>query len=176
MISLRDAVAEALSQVVTLVEACNQDQYAEVFTHASSTVGQHVRHILDHFSAIHAELETQCIDYNVRQRHSAIETDKGKALDALGHWLAWLESLVFSDSDVERDVSVHSEVSVHREQSITVASTLAREWMYLINHTVHHLAYATLGARQLGVLLDARLGLAPSTASFLRAQSSQATA
>jgi len=47
-------------------------------------------------------------------------------------------------------------------------SSVDREFLYLINHTLHHLAYVGLVLSHAGLALPPHVGVAPGTASFLR--------
>ena len=56
----------------------------------------------------------------------------------------------------------------YKIQSEKMTSNIGRELLYLINHSIHHMAYATLLARTHGIELPAGIGLAPGTASYER--------
>lgn len=53
-------------------------------------------------------------------------------------------------------------------------SNVAREALYLINHTIHHAAYIRLLLKGCGIELASHIGIAPCTATFQR-ESQQAT-
>jgi len=63
---------------------------------------------------------------------------------------------------------VRSEICCDQEISLEFESNLARELLYLINHTIHHAAYMKLIAEKNGVDIEDTVGLAPSTSTFLR--------
>lgn len=167
MKQLLDATLEVLLQVEQLVKACNKHNYNQPSTHSSSGIGRHVRHILDHFIAVEKGLTEGKIDYNLKTRDSIVESEPTMALQSVEHFKRWLSGLLeFKD----QPVAVESEISVSGMVSVEVQSMLSREFCYLINHTVHHVAYATLLGKQNGIRFSEDLGMAPNTASFLRTQ------
>ncbi|WP_317931341.1 DinB family protein [Halioxenophilus sp. WMMB6] len=164
MKALLEATQANLQQLRALIVAVAADDYARPCAGASSGVGTHVRHILDHYRALRAGLASGCVDYNCRSRGSVIEQEPAAALSQLTQLQAWLAEGVWQEEPLE----IETEISVAASVNLRLASSLSRELCYLINHTVHHLAYSRLVAAQLGYELDTRLGLAPATATFLR--------
>jgi len=168
MKQLRDATVEALLQVQQLVVASRGKSYNQASLHSESGIGKHVRHILDHFLAVQLGAVNGNIDYNSRHRDSQIENDAELALQLIKQLIEW-----FTQADAqlqERAVKVESEISIKQQQNRLFDSSLSRELCYLINHTVHHVAYAKLVAKELGLVVDATIGIAPGTASYLRQQ------
>ncbi|MDO6763229.1 DinB family protein [Agarivorans sp. 1_MG-2023] len=170
MKQLREATVDALQQVQQLVEASEGTLYNQPSMHSESGIGRHVRHILDHFLALQQGLDKGSIDYNTRHRDSDIENNPSLALQLiqqLSNWFLHPQSAID-----ERAIKVESEISLKQQQTMQFDSSLSRELCYLINHTVHHVAYAKLVAKELGLLVDENMGIAPSTASYLRQQGS----
>ncbi|TXR53757.1 DinB family protein [Reinekea thalattae] len=163
MNNLCQANIEALNQLVDLIN--KSKTIYKTKTDATASIGEHCRHILDHYRAVQKGLENCCIDYNLRTRNSAEETQFESALDNIEQISAWLNNLQQSDYS---DVAVISEICLDQEQSETLSSNLDRELLYLLNHSIHHLAYASLSARNLGIELPKHIGLAPGTATYLR--------
>ena len=168
MKQLRDAITEALQQVQYLIESCDEQRYNLACENSESGVGRHVRHILDHFLALQDGLENNLIDYNKRHRDSSIEDNPAIALALifkLQNWFIQSEQLL-----EDRSIEVESEISVSHQENMCFTSTINRELCYLINHTLHHVAYAKLVAKSLDIKIEQTIGIAPSTASYLRQQ------
>ncbi len=170
MKQLREATIEALVQVEQLILMCSPDNYNLPSAHSSSGIGRHVRHILDHFLAVRAGLDSGIVDYNMRNRDCRLEDDPELALELVDQIKSWLIELTFED----QPITIESEISVNATLSTEMPSTLSRELCYLINHTIHHVAYATLVAKQIGIGVDQELGIAPGTATYLRERCSSA--
>ncbi|WP_432455531.1 hypothetical protein ACRRS0_08755 [Agarivorans sp. QJM3NY_29] len=165
---LHKATIGALQQVQHLVEASDRQRYNQPSRHSESGIGRHVRHILDHFLALQQGIKQGCIDYNQRHRDSQLEQDPMIALQLihqLNHWFSVSETTL-----ADAPIRVESEISSVQQCSQQFDSSIDRELCYLINHTVHHVAYAKLVAKELGLLVNAKIGIAPSTASYLRQQ------
>ncbi|MBX9580308.1 MAG: DinB family protein [Gemmataceae bacterium] len=76
------ALAAALGQLADLVAALTDDQYTRQPAAAGSAVGGHVRHNLDHVDALLRGLRTGHLDYDRRERGTAVERDRGEAVAA----------------------------------------------------------------------------------------------
>ncbi len=169
---LRNAVCEALDQVLVLIEL-SKDHYNDIPESALSPIGKHVRHIVDHLWAFQKGIDTGCIDYNLRHRNSVLERDPLLAIEALEAFVQWLHcQWLHCTALPDQRIAVISEISVVGCEVAEVTSSLERELTYLINHTLHHVAYAGLLARNLGLKASERLGIAPATATYLRCQGS----
>lgn len=164
MPKLRDATIEALDQIRALITAVNDAGGPAENLYATSGIGRHVRHVVDHFRALQAGIESGIVNYDVRHRDSDMEQHADLGLDEIQDLISWLRNSTTDETPVE----VVSEISCLHDESKQFQSNIRRELLYLINHTIHHAAYAALIARQHGVEPDAGIGLAPATATFLR--------
>lgn len=160
---LHSALNEAVSQVIELINLC-PSIYSDVSPVASSAIGQHVRHILDHLYAYQRGIGSGCIDYNLRNRLSDVETSPIVAARKLEAFKSWLQQ---SPQD-SFELSVATEVSTLDCQSVTLQSNSHRELVYLLNHTYHHVALAATLARTLELSVPNRLGIAPATVTHQR--------
>jgi len=160
---LHSALAEAVVQVIELVDISFNIYHCKTPV-ASSTIGKHVRHVIDHFHAYQRGIESGCIDYNVRSRCADLEAQPLLATAQLEQFNLWLSG---SPRD-SFELSLVTEVSTLDRLSVNLQSNSHRELVYLLNHTYHHIALATTLARTLDVSPPERLGVAPATASYLR--------
>lgn len=162
---LRNATEAVVLQAQQLITLC-QRVYTKPCELAMSPIGTHVRHIIDHLWAFQDGHKTACIDYNTRRRDTALERDPALADRAITQFLAW-----FNDANLDnRGLTVISEISIHQCESTLMKSTINRELAYLINHSLHHVAYAKLIAKAHGIAVPEQLGIAPATATYLRKQ------
>ena len=170
---LLNATLDALRQMLTVIDHLedtafqgNKNDAAQFY--AETTIGKHIRHVVDHFVAYKHGLEKNLINYNQRSRNSVVETDPQRAKNSINEVLEWFGA----HSESEQDVEVISEIDSFRAQDYTFASNTARELLYLINHTIHHAAYIKLLARTHNIELPEHIGIAPCTATYLREQAS----
>lgn len=162
---LRNATLEVVQQVIDLI-GVSKTIYSKSHAASMSPIGTHMRHIIDHFWAFQEGVKTGCIDYNSRHRDTVLEQDSDLALKASHRFIEWLTEI---DLD-NKPLTVISEISVSQSESTLMKSNVNRELAYLINHTLHHIAYAKLLAKIQGISVPDHLGVAPATASYLRDQ------
>lgn len=130
-----------------------------------SSIGGHVRHCLDHVSALLTAIETGQLDYDTRDRGTSIETDRAAALSAiktLRNRLAMLADNV-ADQSLELTVMLTSD-----GPPLRVTTTAGREIAYVLSHTIHHNALIGVMVKSLGGWLPDRFGYAPSTVAHLK--------
>lgn len=139
----------------------------ELFRRAGSTprgvsVGAHLRHVIDCFHCFLRGLDTDRIDYDARQRHPGIETDRATADASLAEIAASLQALQEESPnrplEVKADAAGWTDPEVHWH-----GSTLGRELQFLLGHTVHHYALIALILYGHGHQPHADFGVAPST-------------
>jgi uncharacterized damage-inducible protein DinB len=126
----------------------------------SGTVGEHVRHILDHVSALLTSGPGDLLSYDHRERGAAVETDLAAAVERIFHVMAIIERR--SDRTLDDPIQVTSMVSASGT-AVTGWSTLGRELAFVVSHTIHHQAIIALLLAFQGVGVPERFGYAPST-------------
>jgi len=158
---------DILAQGENLLNAMSDKQYCNVSSPwFTSSTGEHMRHLLDHYLAIKNGAESGCIDYDVRSRGSDIETDKHVALALMKDIKQWLSLL--SQDHLDATLQCSTEVAVTQTLRASAGTTLARELIFAASHAVHHYALMAISAQMQHVKVEHGLGLAPSTATFLR--------
>jgi uncharacterized damage-inducible protein DinB len=164
-VSLRclDALLRELSGVI---EALGDAQYAQkpvgVYT---SSIGGHVRHCLDHVRSLVEAAETEAMDYDHRARGTAVENSRAAALATLDELLAALREL--DPGALERRVALTAIVSPDAP-AVTVETTIGREAIFVLSHTIHHNAIIGAMVKTLGGWLPERFGYAPATVAHAR--------
>lgn len=160
---LTSANIEAIDQALEVVDALTDAAY-QARVDGRSQPGAHIRHILDHFQALRDGFPSGLVDYDCRSRQSEVETNRRLAKQELLDTKLWLHSL----SENTQPLKVKSEVSLCECCTVTIDSDRARELLYVLNHTVHHMAYVALLLKFNGVVVNDSIGLAPATASHNR--------
>jgi hypothetical protein len=126
----------------------------------SGSVGEHVRHALDHIAALLSCPPAATLTYDRRQRGTAVETDPSTALRQILRLKAALP--LCGSRSQDEPLQVVSMVS-DSEESLTSWSTLARELAFVVSHTIHHQAMIALLLSIQGLQAPERFGYAPST-------------
>jgi hypothetical protein len=154
-----------LRQGVELLHRCSGQDYVRKASHCfDSSVGGHIRHIVDHYHCLFEGLGTAParIDYDARGRDTTVENDPAAGIAALKGVAAALDDLG-ADPHVEVLVKMDSgsDYSEH-----WAPSTLKRELQFLLSHTVHHYALIATICALGGPDVPARFGVAPSTLRY----------
>lgn len=165
------AARTLLSQCEIFVARLDNDTFsAPSRVLAGGTIGKHLRHLLDHFTAIsHALKSRSPIDYDHRERDVPMEANRLAALRALQQSIETLSN----SSDTHEPHCASSPVRVRimidgSGTEIELGSTLGRELAFATHHAVHHCAMMRAIALEHGVsegICGQAFGLAPSTAN-----------
>lgn len=165
MNSLIQAAEEVLSQGRELLGTLTDREYARksagVF---SASVGEHYRHVLEHFHCLLEGLPVQHINYDRRARDRHIEVDRGYAMamtDILLHELRQIPAPVFQD-----EITVSYSVGYQGSKPEMMWTTVAREVAFCVGHAVHHYAIIRMLCAEMGARLSSEFGLAPSTIKY----------
>lgn len=162
---LTDNIA-CLQQATDLVHSLPDALYArKEATCYNSSIGGHLRHVLDHYHSLEKGWEARQIDYEARPRDTHLETERTAALAALTHAI---KSLNKRSSD---ELATSVEICLGNAATPAVChSSYLRELQFLLSHTIHHFALIATIAR-LGGFEDfpEGFGIAPSTLAYLAA-------
>ena len=127
----------------------------------NSSIGAHMRHILDHYQALMLGTQAGYVDYTQRARESAVEKDMTLAQESWQQIRAWLADI--SEHSLQTTFEVMTEHGL-------VFSTIARELSFVSSHAVHHFAFMKQLAHAFDVHLSDDVGVAPATLKNLREQ------
>lgn len=99
-----------------------------------STIGKHIRHILDFYACIFAMDENRTIDLTARNRDKNAETNCEAAMDYLESIIA---KLSFYKENLNLQIIVRDDLGVG---SVDIPYTLAALLSQANSHTIHHYA------------------------------------
>jgi uncharacterized damage-inducible protein DinB len=131
------------------------------------TIGQHVRHALDHFAAALRAADGDRIDYDRRERDTPIESDRAAASRQISDLADRLGRL--GVSELQSSARVRVMLSGEGDEA-TLESTLARELAFASHHAVHHFAMIGVIGNEKGAPPPPGFGKAPSTLHHERAR------
>lgn len=160
---------DAIEQLNTLIRRLDDDQYGvTVCDIAVSTLGCHVRHIIEHYQCFFEGLDKALIDYDARARDPQVECHREVAQQHLALLIEKLNAI--EGQEYAGDERLQVLLQTARDQAVVPAtqSTLCRELVFLHGHTTHHFAQMALHMRAMGVDIDAQFGMAPSTQRYLQ--------
>jgi len=155
------ALRERLDELMRVIMTLPPEAYRARIADSSGAVGAHVRHILDHVSALMGATPAFVLSYDHRTRGTSVESDPSMAVREMMRLDAALER--WTDRPLDEPIAVNSLLGTDG-QSITGWSTLARELAFVMSHTIHHQAIIALLLECQGRnSLDERFGYSPST-------------
>jgi len=166
---MRNSQLEILAQAQQYLQSVTKADYIEILApNFMSSAGSHMRHIIDHYSAIIIGLENNVVDYDVRTRGSQIEECPVLAIERIKEISRWIAEL--SDESLFKVLCLSTEISIVSKNVQKVQTSIARELVFAGSHAVHHFAMITQISIAQNKPLPVTFGLAPATATFIRQQ------
>lgn len=163
-----EPIVRLLEQLASVIEGLSDAEYIRRPVGAvDGSVGGHVRHCLDHVRAVLGAAASGLLDYDRRERGTAVEASRSAALEEIRRLSGGLTAL--PPGADRRTVQLRVLMSADGEP-LEVATTLGRELAYTLSHTVHHNALIAAMVRTLGRRPPDRFGYAPATTRHLEAQ------
>lgn len=159
---LMESVAEVLAHGTELLDSVDDVTYStKAAPPYGASIGEHYRHVLEHFTCVLAGLATGEIDYDRRERDRLLETDLEYAkrmTEVIVSTFRTLHPIVeLTKCKVAYSVSYTTSAPAHLD------STFGREVAFAVGHAVHHFAIMKLLCNEMEIGLSPEFGVAPST-------------
>ena len=154
------ALWRLLDELESLLSELGTDVYGVRFADVSGSIGEHVRHCLDHVTALLAADSSVTLSYDRRHRGTAVETETGEALRQILQLKSALDA--WSTRSLDEPIRVTSMIDSSGD-AVTAWSTLARELAFVVSHTIHHQAIIGVLLAIHGRSVPKRFGHSPST-------------
>lgn len=155
-----------LTQARDLLLHLGDTHYTLELSPTASSVAKHFRHVFNHYEAL-LKATGGKIDYETRERGTAVETDRLAAIAKAESLIAALPGLL-AQHGADNTLRVERIVRMAngKLEAAEYASSLARELDFVHQHTVHHFAVIALIVAQHGVAVPPDFGMSPSTLRF----------
>ncbi|UOB18258.1 DinB family protein [Abyssalbus ytuae] len=159
---IEKATNQNLLQLTNVLQQLTNQQFtAPLDVLNGSTIGMHVRHILEFYICLMNSVTTLSVNYDDRKRDITLETNTKNCIEAVTKILEFVNA-------VKKDlpIKLSANYSIHNESDkVTLNSSLFRELLYNVEHTVHHLAIIKIGLKALdnNIKVDESFGVASST-------------
>jgi len=161
---MKTTAKENLMQLKNLLQSISLEDYSRKTDILSgSTIGQHIRHIVEFYLLLVTGSFTGTISYDKRERDKRIETDPGFAIDTIDNVVKGIETL-----DETSPVIFEADYSTTGTSENRIASSVGRELAYCIEHSIHHQALikAALIIHGSAGVTDKNFGVAYSTIRY----------
>lgn len=144
---------KALKEVIL---DCDDQAYQAVAKPAfQSSLGQHARHIVEHYQCFFAQMkEGKALNYDLRCRDPRLDTERDSCVAEIDSLITSFEAF----QTVDFDMHTSDDYSNYEARS-----SLCRELMFLVSHTEHHNAMIAAMKRLSGDAVDASFGVANAT-------------
>lgn len=128
---------------------------------SGSTLGMHLRHILEFYQCLFQALPGRKLNYDLRQRDREMEVDKTKCQVSL---CKLINELTVQKADIPLELTADYS-GRGKGCEVCIATTYYRELLYNVEHCVHHLAIIKIGMKTLNPhkTLNDDMGVAAST-------------
>jgi len=156
-----------LEQAIELLGRVPEKAFARTAERHARTVGPHLRHVLDHYSAFLAGLPDFRVDYDAREREPRLESDIGFAGARMREIVG--EIVLVEEDLMELPMQIRLEAGGPEVEQWS-HSTVRRELQFLLSHTVHHFALIAVLLERFGIAVPEDFGIAPSTLKYWQAQ------
>lgn len=127
---------EVLGQMTELLSSLSSEKYGQN-NDSDGSIGQHTRHIIEFYECFSEGYQKGVVNYDSRRRNPLVETDPTVATNELQHIIQDLEKITG-----ESKFTVLAES--FGQDLIEVPSSVSREVLYLLEHTIHHMAIIRL--------------------------------
>lgn len=131
----------------------------------NASIGQHYRHVLEHFQCLIQGVRPGEIDYDARNRNPRLEGEVTYASVATCDVLRAIKG--WSEANLLAPCKVVSSVSYAATAPSKVDSNIGRELSYCVAHAIHHYAIIRLMCAEAGIEVPAEFGYAPSTVKHM---------
>jgi hypothetical protein len=153
---------EVLLQGLTLLFDLDDHKYSRIEGDPfNASIGQHYRHVIEHFQCLTWGLQSGEINYDARERNVRLQSEVTYASVATCDILRVLKR--YTDATLASECTVINSVGYGDVKAPTFKSNISRELAYCAGHAIHHYAIIRLLCHQIGVSVPAEFGFAPST-------------
>ncbi|MEM8635691.1 MAG: DinB family protein [Pseudomonadota bacterium] len=160
-----------LEQLAGTLAEVSDRFYADQPDEKTSSMGMHVRHIIEFYLAFLIPCEEGSdhpkgvLCYDARERDLRYETDRSLAINEIAAIVARLKALP------RQDTTLHVAAIVDPEAPpIAMQTTRDRELFHVLDHAIHHMALIKLVGEKQGLSLALDFGLANSTKTNAKAK------
>jgi uncharacterized damage-inducible protein DinB len=155
-----EAIEQNLQRGIQLLRNISDEEYSnKSVAPYYSSIGCHMRHVLDVFSCLLKGLDSKFVDFSVRERNECAEKETRVGIEYFETVIHQLKKI--KEEDFNTTIKVSDDMGLGKE---TANYTLAAVLMQAQSHAIHH--YASIGylVYQLGIELpNADFGYNPTT-------------
>lgn len=156
---IKESIHQTLHQLEFILHQLSDEEYAQAISLINNqTIGKHVRHIVEFFQCLLFSDELIC--YDNRKRESLLETSVAYTLSCIKEIIEQIDQL-----DLDKKIILKQLIN---QQTFQVQSSIGRELIYCIDHSIHHFAIIKMVLEELfpAIQIDENFGIAYSTLKY----------
>jgi uncharacterized damage-inducible protein DinB len=150
-----------LLEIKSLLNNLKTEDYTKPLSLLSdSTIGQHVRHILEFYICLIASKNSGIVNYDKRKRSLEIETNVKFAQSQIDFIIY---NFILENTNIQ--FTLEGNYSAETTETTTIPTTYKRELAYCLEHSIHHQALIKVGLKELELenIINENFGVAPAT-------------
>lgn len=150
-----------LKDIYDLLDNLNEIQYQQKSTFLSgSSIGEHVRHILEFYICMIKGSQNGCVNYDKRKRNIQLENNNKYAQETIQNISNELTTL-----ESKLEVELEGNLSVNDTGKVSIPTSILREMAFCLDHSIHHQAMIKVALKEQNSenLIDEKFGVAHST-------------
>jgi uncharacterized glyoxalase superfamily protein PhnB len=158
---MHNIIQKQITDITDILRQLSPSEYAQELSLLNgSSIGKHIRHIIEFYEALFTAQKTKKLCYDHRERKMILE-------DNLSYTLHFLEEMKEQCILLAQNVPLVMEAQ-YDKYTYEVNTSLHREIIYNIEHTVHHLAIIRIALMACfpDVRIPENFGYAASTIQF----------
>jgi hypothetical protein len=152
---------ENLEEIKALISSLEKEQYHYKSQLLSdSSIGQHIRHILEFYLSIFKGLNQGVVNYDNRERDLNLETNPVFAISCIDRLCKDIQEL-----HPQQEILLTGNFYAEGETLKAIKTSIERELAYCLEHSIHHQALIKIGLieQKIDHLINESFGVAAST-------------
>jgi len=122
---------DLIKRLIEVINMLDKEKWSRSISSINNeTIGRHFRHISDFYIQFSKGAASKYIDYDARDRNEAVEVDPKAAIDVFRELINFFKLPL-----IENPIQITMNSSINNKK---IESTMNRELMALIDHTIHH--------------------------------------
>jgi len=161
---MKKVAIQNLYQLKELLININSEDYKmKLDVLSGSSIGEHMRHILEFYLLLVSGAFTGIVNYDKRERNKNIETETKYAIATIDKIINGIEVI-----NLDELITFEADYTQKGSSNNKVKSSLSRELAYCVEHSIHHQALIKAGLVILNKkeLTDKYFGVAYSTIRY----------
>ncbi len=163
-----DATRDIFSGLTGFLQQIDYGRYNRTLVYLNgATIGQHTRHTIEFFQCLLKQSGSGVVNYDKRERNNLMEAHPAVALKVIEQAAA-----DFANMPPDKPLLLEATFSQSEDDYSLVPSSFSREWSYVLEHAIHHMAIIRIG---LGVIapeikVPDNFGVGPATVRYRQRQ------